>query len=95
MRSISNFFNTVAIGKFTEPNSNVAPRIAGERYDGGKLIGVARDGVVALDCAMQGSPVPVTRYIRYELMTSLVNFFLPDARIYARKIFILRLCLRN
>lgn len=45
-----------------EPSNNVAPRIAGERYEGGKLVGVAKSNVVALHCTVQGSPVPVTRY---------------------------------
>ena len=45
-----------------EPTGNVAPRIAGERYEGGKLVDVPRTLVVALDCSTQGFPVPVTRY---------------------------------
>ncbi|XP_057326072.1 cell adhesion molecule Dscam2 isoform X13 [Microplitis mediator] len=49
----------------TEPSSNVAPRIAGERYEGGKLVDVPRSGIVALDCAVQGSPVPVTRWYKF------------------------------
>lgn len=49
---------------FTEPTGNVPPRIAGERYEGGKLVDVPRTMVVALDCSTQGFPVPVTRYTR-------------------------------
>lgn len=52
------------VGHLAEPNSNVAPRVAGERYEGGKLVGVLISRVVALDCAVQGSPVPVIRYIK-------------------------------
>ncbi|KAK0091472.1 hypothetical protein PV326_003179, partial [Microctonus aethiopoides] len=44
--------------------SNVAPRVAGERYEGGKLVGVLISGVVALDCAVQGSPVPVISNVK-------------------------------
>lgn len=47
----------------TEPTGNVAPRIAGERYEGGKLIDVPKTGMAALDCATQGFPVPLMRYI--------------------------------
>ncbi|XP_063975857.1 cell adhesion molecule Dscam1 isoform X2 [Diachasmimorpha longicaudata] len=49
----------------TEPNSNVGPRIAGERYEGGKLVTVVVKRVVALNCAVQGSPVPVTRWYKF------------------------------
>lgn len=49
---------------FAEPTGNVKPRIAGERYEGGKLVDVPWTKVVALDCATQGFPVPVTRYKR-------------------------------
>lgn len=45
-----------------EPTGNVAPRIAGERYEGGKLVDVPGPSMAALDCTTQGSPVPVTRY---------------------------------
>lgn len=48
---------------FTEPTGNVKPRIAGERYEGGKLIDVLKTNTAALDCATQGFPVPLTRYI--------------------------------
>lgn len=47
----------------TEPTGNVAPRIAGERYEGGKLVDVPMASTAALDCATQGFPVPFTRYI--------------------------------
>ncbi|XP_050478357.1 cell adhesion molecule Dscam2 isoform X39 [Bombus huntii] len=49
----------------TEPTGNVAPRIAGERYEGGKLVDVPRTLVVALDCSTQGFPVPVTRWYKF------------------------------
>ncbi|XP_050573262.1 cell adhesion molecule Dscam2 isoform X26 [Bombus affinis] len=49
----------------TEPTGNVAPRIAGERYEGGKLVDVPRTLVVALDCSIQGFPVPVTRWYKF------------------------------
>lgn len=48
--------------EFAEPTSNVAPRIAGERYDGGKLHSVPLNKTIAMVCAVQGSPVPFTRY---------------------------------
>ncbi|KAL2740305.1 Down syndrome cell adhesion molecule-like protein Dscam2 [Vespula squamosa] len=44
-----------------EPTGNVPPRIAGERYEGGKLVDVPKMTTAALDCATQGFPVPVTR----------------------------------
>lgn len=44
-----------------EPTGNVPPRIAGERYEGGKLVDVAKMTTAALDCATQGFPVSVTR----------------------------------
>ncbi|KAI4496437.1 hypothetical protein M0804_000247 [Polistes exclamans] len=44
-----------------EPTGNVSPRIAGERYEGGKLVDVPKMTTAALDCATQGFPVPVTR----------------------------------
>ncbi|XP_076297126.1 Down syndrome cell adhesion molecule 1 isoform X43 [Lasioglossum baleicum] len=49
----------------TEPTGNVGPRIAGERYEGGKLIDVRRTMVAALDCSTQGFPVPVTRWYKF------------------------------
>ncbi|CAL7934268.1 unnamed protein product [Xylocopa violacea] len=49
----------------TEPTGNVKPRIAGERYEGGKLVDVPRTMVVALDCSTQGFPVPVTRWYKF------------------------------
>ncbi|XP_025268075.1 Down syndrome cell adhesion molecule-like protein Dscam2 isoform X15 [Camponotus floridanus] len=49
----------------TEPTSNVAPRIAGERYEGGKLIDVLKTNMAALDCATQGFPVPLTRWYKF------------------------------
>ncbi|KAK0078989.1 hypothetical protein PV325_001870 [Microctonus aethiopoides] len=52
------------VGHLAEPNSNVAPRVAGERYEGGKLVGVLISGVVALDCAVQGAPVPVISNVK-------------------------------
>ena len=57
----------------TEPTGNVAPRIAGERYEGGKLIDVPKAGMAALECATQGFPVPLTRYIG----KNRCNIFLP------------------
>ena len=45
-----------------EPTGNVAPRVAGERYEGGKLVDVPGPSMAALDCTTQGSPVPATRY---------------------------------
>ncbi|XP_072765899.1 Down syndrome cell adhesion molecule 1 isoform X42 [Anoplolepis gracilipes] len=49
----------------TEPTSNVAPRIAGERYEGGKLVDVLKTSTAALDCATQGFPVPLTRWYKF------------------------------
>nr|XP_012137031.1 PREDICTED: Down syndrome cell adhesion molecule-like protein Dscam2 isoform X13 [Megachile rotundata] len=49
----------------TEPTGNVPPRIAGERYDGSKLVDVPRTMMVALDCSAQGFPVPVTRWYKF------------------------------
>ncbi|XP_071567242.1 Down syndrome cell adhesion molecule 1 isoform X32 [Temnothorax nylanderi] len=49
----------------TEPTGNVAPRIAGERYEGYKLIDVPKTGMAALDCATQGFPVPLTRWYKF------------------------------
>lgn len=53
----------LALMILTEPTGNVAPRIAGERYEGGKLVDVPMTSTAALDCATQGFPVPFTRYI--------------------------------
>ncbi|XP_020284776.1 Down syndrome cell adhesion molecule-like protein Dscam2 isoform X5 [Pseudomyrmex gracilis] len=49
----------------TEPTGNVAPRIAGERYEGHKLVDVPKTGMAALDCATQGFPVPLTRWYKF------------------------------
>ncbi|XP_050461784.1 cell adhesion molecule Dscam2 isoform X27 [Cataglyphis hispanica] len=49
----------------TEPTGNVKPRIAGERYEGGKLIDVLKTNTAALDCATQGFPVPLTRWYKF------------------------------
>lgn len=60
MNYVSSWF---CIGQLlTEPTGNVAPRIAGERYEGYKLVDVPKMGMAALDCATQGFPVPLTRY---------------------------------
>ena len=59
----------------TEPTGNVAPRIAGERYEGGKLVDVPRTLVVALDCSIQGFPVPVTRYSSFVFGNTLRSRF--------------------
>lgn len=50
--------------RVADPASNVAPRYAGERYEGWKLVEVNRKKNVALNCAIQGSPVPITRYVQ-------------------------------
>lgn len=55
-------FVPFAQNTFTEPTGNVAPRIAGDRYQG-KLETVLLTKIVALDCEIQGSPVPFTRYV--------------------------------
>uniref|UniRef100_A0ABD2WQD2 Ig-like domain-containing protein n=1 Tax=Trichogramma kaykai TaxID=54128 RepID=A0ABD2WQD2_9HYME len=49
----------------TEPTSNVAPRLAGERYEGGRLVSVATGRVIALLCAVQGSPAPIQRWYKF------------------------------
>nr|XP_046473833.1 Down syndrome cell adhesion molecule-like protein Dscam2 isoform X1 [Neodiprion pinetum] len=64
----------------TEPTSNVAPRVAGERYEeptsnvvpkspGKKfereLLSASMKQTVALGCALQGFPVPVTRWYKF------------------------------
>ncbi|XP_058804449.1 cell adhesion molecule Dscam2 isoform X4 [Phymastichus coffea] len=49
----------------TEPNSNVAPRLAGERYEGGRLVNVVTGQVVGLICAVQGSPAPIQRWYKF------------------------------
>lgn len=59
-------FDSISVGwggnrVVAEPTGNVAPRIAGERYEGGKLVDVAGSSMAALDCTTQGSPVPATR----------------------------------
>ncbi|KAL7294790.1 hypothetical protein TKK_0011722 [Trichogramma kaykai] len=48
-----------------EPTSNVAPRLAGERYEGGRLVSVATGRVIALLCAVQGSPAPIQRWYKF------------------------------
>ena len=60
--ALDEFLAAFSLAEFAEPTGNVAPRIAGERYEGFKLVDVPRTLVVALDCTTQGSPVPVTRY---------------------------------
>lgn len=60
---------------FTEPTGNVAPRIAGERYEGGKLIDVLKTSMAALDCATQGFPVPLTRYRSAKIIENFLLFF--------------------
>jgi hypothetical protein len=61
---ILSFKTSQIILVFADPTSNVAPRYAGERYEGWKLVEMSILKTVALNCAIQGSPVPVTRYVK-------------------------------
>lgn len=69
---MSSYFYTDPL--LTEPTGNVAPRIAGERYEGGKLIDVPKTGMAALDCATQGFPVPLTRYYTLAKIAEIFSF---------------------
>ncbi|XP_046417320.1 Down syndrome cell adhesion molecule-like protein Dscam2 isoform X2 [Neodiprion virginianus] len=49
----------------TEPTSNIAPQIAGKKYEGGELANVLLRNVAALSCAVQAFPVPITRWYKF------------------------------
>lgn len=54
----SNIFVNGKYLTFVAPTSNIAPKVPGQKYDGGKIVTIKQNSNVYLLCEVVGHPVP-------------------------------------